>query len=268
MAAEFDLDFAQELCDLVARDMGFVCSFMGEGGIIRASSARERIGVVHAGAARVMRREIEEAAVTQAEADASGGKMREGISIPIDLEGRRIGCAAVAAPLDRARPLARVLSQFMHASLRRTQADQRRLERIMGLVDKAGTIAASATEASRRADRSIGVLTKATDRIAQVAKLIKQIAGQTNLLALNATIESARAGEAGKGFAVVAKEVKQLAAQTAKATGDIGEQMAQVQGATHDVKDAAGNITAVIAEVNAVIAAVADTMHGGEASQA
>jgi methyl-accepting chemotaxis protein len=131
----------------------------------------------------------------------------------------------------------------------------------MQLVEKAGGIAASATEASRQADRSVGVLTDATARIAEVAKLIKQIAGQTNLLALNATIESARAGEAGKGFAVVAKEVKQLAAQTAKATGDIGEQMSQVQGATREVKGAAANITSVIAEVNAVIAAVADTMH-------
>jgi len=263
MEAEFDVVFAQELCDLVAEDMGFVCSFMGEGGVILASSARERIGVVHAGAARVMRREIEEAPVTREQAEQSGGKMREGISIPIDLGGRRIGCAAVAAPLDRARPLARVLSQFMHASLRRTHADKIRLERIMQLVEKAGAIAASATEASRRTDGSIEVLTEATGRIGQVARLIKQIAGQTNLLALNATIESARAGEAGKGFAVVAKEVKQLAAQTAKATGDIGDQMSQVQGATEEVRSAAGNITSVIAEINAVIAAVADTMHGG-----
>ena len=260
----FDLVFAQELCDLVAADMGYVCSFMGEGGVIVASSARERVGVVHAGAARVMRHEIEEAPVTREMAEESGGKMREGISIPIDLDGKRIGCAAVAAPLDQARPLARVLSQFMRASLRRTQSDQHRLERIMHLVEKAGTIAASATEASRQADQSIEVLTEATSRITEVAKLIKQIAGQTNLLALNATIESARAGEAGKGFAVVAKEVKQLAAQTAKATGDIGDQMNQVQGATREVKDAAANINSVIADVNEVIAAVADTMHGGE----
>ena len=126
MSADFDLAFAQELCDLVAADMGYVCSFMGEGGVIVASSARERIGVTHAGAARVMRREIEEAPVTEAMAVESGGKMREGTSIPIDLDGKRIGCAAVAAPLDRARPLARVLSQFMRASLRRTRGDQQR----------------------------------------------------------------------------------------------------------------------------------------------
>ena len=51
MAAEFDLPFAQQLCDLVYNDLGYVCSFMGEGGVIAVSSARDRIGVVHAGAA-------------------------------------------------------------------------------------------------------------------------------------------------------------------------------------------------------------------------
>ena len=68
-------------------------------------------------------------------------------------------------------------------------------------------------------------MSQAADSIGDVIKLINTIAGQTNLLALNATIEAARAGESGRGFAVVAQEVKMLAAQTTKATGDIGEQI-------------------------------------------
>ena len=59
--------------------------------------------------------------------------------------------------------------------------------------------------------------------VADVAEQVQAIAKQTNLLALNATIEAARAGDAGKGFAVVANEVKQLSAETSKATGQIGE---------------------------------------------
>jgi methyl-accepting chemotaxis protein len=71
MAVEFDAAFAQELCDSVASDLGYGCSFMGEGGVILVSSARQRIGVVHAGAARIMRREINEYGVTAEEAEAS-----------------------------------------------------------------------------------------------------------------------------------------------------------------------------------------------------
>ena len=74
-------------------------------------------------------------------------------------------------------------------------------------------------------NRHIGALAQAAQKIGDVIKLIRNIAGQTNLLALNATIEAARAGEAGRGFAVVASEVKSLAVQTAKATEDISSQI-------------------------------------------
>ena len=61
----------------------------------------------------------------------------------------------------------------------------------------------------------------AAQDIGKVTETITEISAQTNLLALNATIEAARAGEAGKGFAVVANEIKDLAKQTADATGEI-----------------------------------------------
>jgi methyl-accepting chemotaxis protein len=93
-----------------------------------------------------------------------------------------------------------------------------------------------------------------------VLSLISDIASQTNLLALNATIEAARAGEAGKGFAVVASEVKQLATQTAKATGDIGTKVGQIQDATERTVASIGRIVATIGDVRSISTAIASAV--------
>jgi methyl-accepting chemotaxis protein len=93
-----------------------------------------------------------------------------------------------------------------------------------------------------------------------VIDLIRAIAEQTNLLALNATIEAARAGEAGRGFAVVAAEVKSLATQTARATGDIGVQVAGIQTSTKDAVEAIGKIALVMEEINRFTSSIATTV--------
>ena len=82
---------------------------------------------------------------------------------------------------------------------------------------------------------TIDALTKAADQIGDIVGVINQISAQTNLLALNATIEAARAGEAGRGFSVVASEVKTLATQTGKSTGQIGAKVAEIQSTTREV---------------------------------
>ncbi len=94
-------------------------------------------------------------------------------------------------------------------------------------------------------------------RIGDVVELINTIAGQTNLLALNATIEAARAGEAGRGFAVVASEVKALAEQTAKATGEIGQQVSGIQTATQESVGAIQAISGTIAKLSEISSAIA-----------
>ena len=104
-------------------------------------------------------------------------------------------------------------------------------------------------------------MSKAASRIGDVVELINTIAGQTNLLALNATIEAARAGEAGRGFAVVASEVKALAEQTAKATGEISQQITGIQGATQELVNAIKEISGTIeklAEISSTIAAAVE----------
>jgi methyl-accepting chemotaxis protein len=127
-------------------------------------------------------------------------------------------------------------------------------------VDASARIASEAVEQAQKTDARISQLSQAAARIGDVVDLIKTIAGQTNLLALNATIEAARAGEAGRGFAVVASEVKTLAEQTAKATGEISQQIADIQSATQDSVVAIKEIGATIGRISEISSTIASAV--------
>ncbi|WP_338663404.1 methyl-accepting chemotaxis protein [Pararoseomonas sp. SCSIO 73927] len=124
-------------------------------------------------------------------------------------------------------------------------------------VTSSAEVARRAAGDARATDGAVQGLSEAARSIGDVVRLISDIAGQTNLLALNATIEAARAGEAGRGFAVVASEVKTLAAQTAKATEQIGSQIAAMQGETERAVQAIGGIVRTIEEMNGITTQVA-----------
>ncbi len=126
---------------------------------------------------------------------------------------------------------------------------------------------AHASNASKQAVEEVGntsqqmvELAQTANKIGEVVEIISGIAEQTNLLALNATIESARAGEAGKGFAVVANEVKQLASQTAKATGEISQQISDIQNATKRASGTMENVAGAIRRVDEISTSIAAAM--------
>ncbi|NOJ45065.1 methyl-accepting chemotaxis protein [Bradyrhizobium archetypum] len=128
-------------------------------------------------------------------------------------------------------------------------------------VQESARMATDAVGQARVTNDRVSELSKAASRIGDVVELINTIAGQTNLLALNATIEAARAGDAGRGFAVVASEVKALAEQTAKATGEISQQITGIQGATQESVNAIKEISGTIerlAEISSAIAAAVE----------
>jgi methyl-accepting chemotaxis protein len=124
-------------------------------------------------------------------------------------------------------------------------------------VQGSARIAGEAVEQAQKTNDRVAELAKAAARIGDVVELINTIAGQTNLLALNATIEAARAGEAGRGFAVVASEVKALAEQTAKATGEISQQISGIQAATQESVTAIKEIGDTIGRMSEIAATIA-----------
>lgn len=124
-------------------------------------------------------------------------------------------------------------------------------------VSQSHEIVVKAVDEAESTNRTVNELSEAAQRIGDVIRVINEIAEQTNLLALNATIEAARAGEAGRGFAVVAGEVKALAGQTAKATEEIGQQIAGMQQATDRSIAAIGAIKNTIRDIGEISSAIA-----------
>jgi len=178
------------------------------------------------------------------------GRMAKNASLMTDtalmLEKNSSSVAAAAEEaLANAQTVARASSQLAAS-----------IAQIASQVSSSRALTLDAVTASRQAETTISKLSDAAAKVGSVTSLISEIASQTNLLALNATIEAARAGEAGRGFAVVAQEVKSLAEQTAKATAEISQQIAEIRGATEESVASIHTIGGVIRNVDQVSSAI------------
>ncbi len=126
--------------------------------------------------------------------------------------------------------------------------------------EKASHITQEAVNEANEASEAVNALGKAAQQIGAVTETITEISEQTNLLALNATIEAARAGDAGKGFAVVANEIKELARQTAEATGEIKRRIESIQSSTEGTVSQISQISKVVHEVNKIVSGIANAV--------
>ncbi len=193
-------------------------------------------------------------------ASASGGMA----DVVTSAAAMREVAQSMAQTAERIRTRARDTGAEADGAARNLSAVAAATEQLAASTGEIARQVAEATEAvgaavaeARDSDRLVAGLTGQAAEIGGVVRLIEDIAGRTNLLALNATIEAARAGEAGKGFAVVASEVKALAAQTAKATAEIGARIAAVQDATRQACDGIARISETVGRVESIATAVA-----------
>ncbi|TDH63039.1 PAS domain S-box protein [Dankookia rubra] len=170
----------------------------------------------------------------------------------------------VAGAADRLGENAAAAAQASGRALENTQAVAAATEELSASIREIATqtahaseVVGRAVEGGRTAEATIASLAEAASRVNDVVHLIGDVAAKTNLLALNATIEAARAGDAGKGFAVVAGEVKQLAAQTARATEDISRQLTGIATATRAAVEAVTGMGESIGRISETAGAIA-----------
>jgi methyl-accepting chemotaxis protein len=197
--------------------------------------------------------------------EAAVGKIIETVSSASnELEGSAGTLTATAA---RAQELTTIVAGASEEASANVQSVASATEQMSSSVDEisrqvqeSANIAREAVDQARQTNEHVAQLASAASRIGDVVELINTIAGQTNLLALNATIEAARAGDAGRGFAVVASEVKALAEQTAKATGEIGQQIAGIQAATNDSVGAIQAIGGTIGRMSEICSTIASAV--------
>ena len=153
------------------------------------------------------------------------------------------------------------VSELMSKATSTTEQISQSITAIADRIQDADDVASEAVVLTQSTNGIIGQLSDSSAGIGSVLKIISSIAEQTNLLALNATIEAARAGEAGKGFAVVANEVKELAKQTAAATGQIAQRIESIQTDSQCAVEAISSIDTIVNKINAYQSDIATSIH-------
>lgn len=234
------IGLTQTLADRVLKEVlsavetpGIIC---GQGGVIMAAAARERIGQVHEGSRRILQGECDEIAITAEDAARMQG-VRPGYNCVILLRGQRVGTIGIQGDPAQVRGTARIAARV--AALELEGQEQKELIRhdvlaaIQSVTAAAEQILAGTLDHQRQAaglEQAMGQLSEKGQNAAAALRVIQDLAQRANLLGLNAAVEAAHAGKHGAGFTVVAGEIRKLAERTGASATEIRAALSQWTG--------------------------------------
>jgi uncharacterized protein YukE len=237
-AVDKDLEkLAGRFLHFVHRATGLPMIVCDDRGKIVQAVDRSRLGQTHAGAQRILRGEVEEIFVTAQEA-AKDPRMKPGCSVPIAIDGKRVGTFGLTGPLEVAQPLVRVasavLESWVHEQRQQSALKVAAGEVVKGVKDVSARTRSAAAEATGVVELMSGASREAAEKVQRtdaIVKSVHEIAQKSRILSINGSVEAARAGEQGRGFAVVAREMLDLAESARGAAGEIQSTLGEVQRA-------------------------------------
>lgn len=250
-------ELASNLISFLQDKIGYSVIICDNSGIIIGSDKTARIGDTHIGSVKIGTGECNEYLVTKEQA-ATDSSIKEGCSLPIMLNGRRLGTFGITGPLAVTVPLAklatviiaaRVQEVFQQDKVKKTVRDV--IDGIQQTASAIEEISASARELANTTEQIAQNTMKSSQQIQDTNKIIttmRHIFSNTQLIALNARIEAAHAGEQGRGFSVVAEEIKKLSAESAAAVHEISDNLGKVQTAASATLDGISQAAAVSEE--------------------
>jgi uncharacterized protein YukE len=253
-----DGNTAQELVEFVSGETGYNMIVCDAKGVIIGDSVKERFGVKHDGAARIMSGDVDYIAVSREDEIRTERKMREGYNCVIKVDGERIGTFGIGGPIETVRPIAKIaaavisarIKEMQHMEIIRTvvaeisESIHQTVAALREISSGSAELAATGTslaEAALHADEEV----KATNKILD---FILDVADQTKLLGLNAAIVAAQAGAHGRGFGVVAGEIRKLAANSASSVEQITSTLKKIRSTIAKVSSSSKETSAISSE--------------------